>query len=242
MTTGLGIITYVPHDRPHCRKRLPNLMRSLEFSCYPGPIVIVDDGSTDEMHRDYLDTIAPRHTVIHKPENSGICRAKNTALRVIRDWNVDVGFVVEDDVEFRSPYWWACYSTAHQLSELHHFSWHWNFAGPGEIDQVNGYPVIRREALNGCFLSFTREVLRTVGGFAELPGKYGHTHVNWSRRIRNAGLIPFFPDIVGSENHIGLSAMRNRSPLTRDQKKESIAINAAACVQADEIIHCDFVE
>jgi glycosyltransferase involved in cell wall biosynthesis len=209
MKTGLAIVTCVPSDRAkRVRQRLPAALASLAISGYPGPTWIIDDGSTDPQHLEFLDSLAPELSVIRRPARGGIARAKNTALRVLQDAQAELGFLAEDDIAFL-PGWWDAYTAAHRATGIHHFSWAWNDDPSGKMRKqehlVRGFPIVDTSILNGVFLTFTPAVLQVIGGFKILPALWGHEHSHWTRRIVHAGLAPFFADLTQSDRYLGLN-------------------------------------
>jgi len=155
-----------------------------------------------------LDSVAPALPVVHRPVRGGISRAKNTALRVLQDAQVELGFLAEDDITFL-PGWWDAYAEAHKTTGIHHFSWAWDDDPSGlmrkEEQLVRGFPVVETSIVNGVFLTFTPTVLEVVGGFKILPALWGHEHRHWTRRIVHAGLAPFFADLTQSDRYLGLN-------------------------------------
>ena len=83
-----------------------------------------------------------------------------------------------------------------------------------EVRKVREFEVAQCTHLNGVLLSFTPAVLTKVGGFKIMPAKWGHEHVNWTIRIRKAGLTPFWADVVDSNNFIGLGPHSAATSLT----------------------------
>lgn len=209
---ALAILTYVPAGRSvNLRKRLPWALKSLEASGYPGPVFIVDDGSTDRRHLatlKRLETFGGRFRVVRRLQNGGVSRAKNTCLRLLAETACHIGFIAEDDVEFHSG-WHCSYLAAHAATGIEHFSWAWDRDPSGKMRKsrrtIGGHGVVQSSRLNGALLTFTPRVIERVGGFRLLPGKWGHEHSNWTRRIVMAGLAPFFADVVASNRLIGIS-------------------------------------
>jgi glycosyltransferase involved in cell wall biosynthesis len=227
MQTALALLTFVPASAPPgVRRRLPAAISSLEKSDYCGPAYVVDDGSTDSDHLDYLASLSPSITVVRRQENGGISRAKNTCLRILADIGIDIGFIAEDDIAF-FPGWFAAYRAAHEATGIHHFSWAWDQDPSGqmrkEIHDVRGYPVVATTRVNGVFLSFTPSVLQKVGGFKILPAVWGHEHTQWTKRIVKAGLTPFFADIVDSNCYLSLNTHAGESTVC-SQDRDNFAI------------------
>lgn len=231
MNHALTILTHVAADSsPGVRQRLPAAIESLRRSQYAGPVYIVDDGSTDPEHLAYLDSLP---VAMHRSQECrGIARAKNTCLKILKESGCDVGFIAEDDIEFR-PGWDAAYLKAHEATGIHHFSWAWNDCRPwGEMWKchrwVNGHEIAETSLLNGVLLSLTPAVLNAVGGFKVMPAKWGHEHTNWTRRIITAGLAPYFCDVVDSNRLIGLNRYAGESSISLAEKAEFGRMNLAA--------------
>lgn len=223
MKTGLVIVTCMPEGAPPgTRQRLPAALASLSASGYAGPVSIVDDGSTDAAHVAFLESLPSGIAVIRRPVRGGISRAKNTALRVLRDGGVEVGFLAEDDIDFR-PGWWGAYSAAHRFTGVHHFSWAWDDDPSGEMRKrvrlINGYPVVATNRVNGVFLTLTPRVLEVVGGFKILPALWGHEHTNWTRRVIQAGLAPYYADLDRSDRYLGLNAHADSSAIAPAERE-----------------------
>lgn len=209
MRVALAILTYVPAYVPDARRRLAEALTSLQSSGYRESLFVVDDGSTDPEHLSFLDRLPPDVSVIRRPRNGGISRAKNTCLRVLADHGFDVGFIAEDDIAF-SPGWLNAYLRAHEATGIEHFSWAWDDDPSGrmakEIIEVRGFAVAKTNLVNGVLLSLTPRILDIVGGFRVLPAPWGHEHTNWTKRIIKAGLAPCFVDVVNSNRLISVNS------------------------------------
>lgn len=206
-STALAILTYVDASRPaDVRRRLPTAIASLEETGYDGPVSVVDDGSTCRHHHAYLDALelSGRYRVIRRQSNGGVSRAKNTCLRAIGETGAEIGFLAEDDIIFCAG-WDRAYVAAMERSKIRHFSWYI----PDDASSVvvcNGVLVARTAGMLGLLLTFTREVLETIGGFAVLPHRYGYEHIQWTSRIIHAGFAPFAADIVDSWRYVRRSS------------------------------------
>ena len=201
--TALAILTYVDRNRPpSVRQRLHDAIESLRGTGYRGPVIIVDDGSSCEVHQRSLDHIAAAagFEVIRRGSNGGISRAKNTCLRAIARHNVEIGFLAEDDILFKDG-WQEAYTAAMKSSQIQHFSWY-NGTPTDKVVACNGSLVTATSGLLGLLLTFTPEVLTRVGGFKVLPHRYGFEHIQWTYRNILAGLAPFPCDIVDSHRFI----------------------------------------
>ena len=69
------------------------------------------------------------------------------------------------------------------------------------VDVVNGFKIRNHTKTNGVFLSLTREVLDTVGGFRVAPKKWGGEHGDFSKRCHLAKLCELFCDFDGSNDY-----------------------------------------
>lgn len=219
---GLAISTYVRRDSPAAvRFRLPETLRTLRQSNYPGRVVVVDDGSNCPNHHEFLAGLAAQYKVLFREENGGVARAKNTSIRALMDEPIDVGFLADDDVEFRQG-WWEKYLEAHEMTRIHHFSWSTD-VGPGAKTKqdyfVDGYRIAQTRHLNGPLLTFTAKVIEQVGGFRILPGKWGYTHVHWTRRIVAARLAPCWCDIADSNQYVQLNRFGLAASSVSDRDK-----------------------
>lgn len=200
--TALAILTYVDAARPAAvGQRLPEAIASLERTSYRDPVFVVDDGSTCSDHLEYLSSLDnARYTVVRRPVNGGISRAKNTCLRLLAQTGAEILFLAEDDILFHEG-WQGAYGEAMRRSAIHHFSWY--EAAPGNLIMAcNGFLVTMTAGLLGLLMTFTQEAVRRVGGFKVLPHRYGFEHINWTYRAIHAGLAPFGADIYRSSRYV----------------------------------------
>lgn len=239
MRCGLALLTCVPADAvPGVRQRLPTAITTLLDSGYPGPVFVVDDGSTDVAHQAYLNSLPAHIHVIRRPNRGGIARAKNTCLRVLSEANVELGFLAEDDVAF-FPGWCDAYGAAHTGTGIHHFSWAWDDDPTGNMHkerrEIHSFPVAETSRVNGVFLTFTSTALRKIGGFKVLPSIWGHEHTNWTRRMIAAGLTPFFADLVDSRQYIGLNQHAGDSTIAVADRARFALENVTAAEELDPV-------
>lgn len=203
LRTALAILTYVADGQePLVRRRLPECLRTLDRSGYEYPVFIVDDGSGDAAHRKLLSGLSSRYKVIQRPINGGISCAKNTCLKVIAEQGFDLGFLAEDDTEFK-PGWWAAYEEAYVRTGVPHFCWA-DHRQPAVDGLINGFRV-RHGGKNGLFITFTPDVIAKVGGFKVMPHSWGYEHIQWTNRVIAAGLQADWTDIPESYNWIGIN-------------------------------------
>jgi len=226
MKTGIAISTYFCDKTPP--ERLDIFRRSLEslFSTgYDGAIVIVDDGSTCYEHFKLLLEISHGHRInlIDRP-HGGIARAKNTCIKALLDEGVDVGFLADDDILYKSGVWHTQYAEAIKKTGIDHLSYFLE-STPCEIRVIDGIRIRQTPSVNGCFLTFTRKLIEKIGFFKILPNEYGHEHSNFSiRAARLAGQGGFF-DLDGSAGLLELipESVVNKSvgPVDPGQFKEN---------------------
>lgn len=112
----------------------------------------------------------------------GVAVNKNTGLELLMDMGCTDLFLCDDDtwptadwaitkhLELSVPHSMVCWG-ASRWTGIHgdYATWSWP---------------------RGVLLHATRSVVETVGGFIEEFGPGGHEHVEWSRRIHQAGLTP----------------------------------------------------
>ena len=222
MTHAIAILTYVDKPDARLQARLDETLYTLAQSGYPGKVFVVDDGSYEGR------TIFQPHLNLNihwREVNGGISKGKNTCLRLLKEENVEVGFLADDDLHFHGQ-WWEPYLEAHACTNVQHFSWALQRKG-GEVQEVAGHPVVKTEHLNGCLLTFTPEVLEKVGGFEVTPLKWGWDHVNWTNRIVACGLAPFYADVVDSNQWVSLNRFAEFSSVSLEQRREGRNYNFA---------------
>ena len=115
MRIGVGIITC---NRPDYLK---GLLDTLE-QCYDtiDELAIVNDGKP-------LDNFNLKKGVwLNNPENLGVGKSKNKAMRHLLDQKCDYIFIIEDDMLILNKDIFIKYIDAHKASGIHHFNY-----GPG---------------------------------------------------------------------------------------------------------------
>lgn len=218
---GIAISTYTRENTDQARydiidKSLSSLVQYLGTTKLNIFTVIVVDGLIPAKHHDIIN----RHTqngeysinVYHREENGGVARTKNTSIRILMEQNIDYGFLMDDDVIYKrdclETYVNAMQKTnvSHmgfcQMSKIVHPEKEWSKMGYYQTC-INDYPVMRHGGGGvGCLLSFTPSLVKAIGYFKVMPGKYGYEHINFTRRAIHQGLIPFACDVVDSEKYI----------------------------------------
>lgn len=205
--TAIAITTYVPYGKSALTGRLRRCLDSLSVTQYSGPVSIVDDGSSCSKHLNFvkqLDRAYPSLTIIPvlKPCNGGIAKAKNTSILELLKQDAELMFLCDDDIEFRGGFDTA-YHQAHHETNIHHLCW-CDTSIPRKARQVDFGSVDECQSLNGVFLTFTKEMILTIGGMQVMPQKWGHEHLGWSSRAIRAGFAPFNADIPNSSDYIRL--------------------------------------
>jgi GT2 family glycosyltransferase len=204
MKSGIAISTYFCSKTHRNRNGIfKQCIDSLVSSMYPGEKFLIDDGSENKSHLTYAKDKGI--IVIERKENGGEGRVKNTSLRVLLDSGCDYLFVSDDDMLF-APGWWDVYINAMDVMSIPHMAY--------VIDQIktvkenfNGIEIVRVLAptTNGCFLTMTKAVPETIGGWPIGPVKFGHLHENYSMRCLKYGLIPFYCDLWNKKTYVTLN-------------------------------------
>lgn len=113
----------------------------------------------------------------------GVAANKNTGLELLMGVGVDHLFLCDDDT-------WPTHPDALRLHlecpTLHNMIC-WG-AGRKPTARAGGYTTWSWP--RGVMMYAHRRVIEHVGGFVEAFGPGGHEHVEWSKRITNAGLVP----------------------------------------------------
>jgi hypothetical protein len=183
-------------------------------------VVIVVDGSIPDKHQQLLDQYSTTFNIHYKKINGGVARAKNTSIKLLMEKNVDIGFLMDDDVEYKLD----CLDKYIEViikCQLHHMSYTqmnpivhpkemWESMGYIETT-INDFRIMKHQGRGvGCLLSFTPELINKIGYFKVMEGKYGYEHINFTYRALNQNMIPFVSDIVDVEkyiDHIGFEAV-----------------------------------
>ena len=65
----------------------------------------------------------------------------------------------------------------------------------------------------GCWLSFTPELIKKIGYFKVMKGKYGYEHINFTYRCIHHNIIPYAMDIPNPSkymDHIGFEPIEDK--------------------------------
>ena len=206
---GIAISTFTEENTESKRyeiieKSLNSLREVLDKTSIQTYIVIVVDGQVPEKHNELLKKYD--FNIYHRPENGGVAKAKNTSIRLLLEQNIDIGFLADDDVLYKNN----CleeYCNCILKGKIHHIGFcqmhqlvhpknEWEKMGYIKT-QINGQVVMKHGGNGvGCWLSFTPELIKKIGYFKVMPGKYGYEHINFTKRCIHHKIIPFGCDII----------------------------------------------
>ena len=158
--------------------------------------VIVDDASDDMRHGPCVED---QWTVICQPHNLGVAMTKNRCIAELMDRDVDHLFLVDDDTWPIADDWWKPYVE----SPEQHLSYQWVRKGRNH-QWVETWSDERHWSIGfprGVMMYATADVINTVGGMDIAYGIHGGEHVDWQRRIHEAGYgTQPFMDVKGSDD------------------------------------------
>jgi len=215
MKIGIAISTYSNLNTSENRFNLIKIsldsltkyITNLEYEIY---VVVVIDGPIPKKHINILNNY--NFNLYFKKENGGVARVKNTSIRLLLEQNIDIGFLADDDVlykkNFLQPYVNSIINgkIAHmgycQVHEKVHPKNEWDKMGYVKTN-YNGIDVMKHGGKSvGCWLSFTPELIKKIGYFKVMNGKYGYEHINFTLRCIEQKIIPYGMDIIDPEKYI----------------------------------------
>lgn len=234
MNYSISISTYFT-DKILQRGRLEIFKKSINSlldSGFEGKIFIVDDGSQNKSHLDYINSLKNNNIfLILKNENVGLSRVKNTGIKSILESGSLYGFLADDDILYK-PNWFYPYLDVMENTNVKHLAF-FNESWTPDIPVNKNKTVIKFDKYNfnlynvvqGGLLTFTKDMIDTIGYYKVLPYKIGHEHSNFSNRAILGGFTPGFLDISDSNNL--LSYVDNSGMITtRDEDfREKCSIN-----------------
>jgi len=209
---GIAISTYTdegtePKRYEIIERSLNSLRDTLKDTIVNTYVVIVVDGPIPEKHNILLKNYD--FPIYYRPKNGGVARTKNTCIRLLLEKDIDIGFLADDDLLYKSngidiytrficktqcPHLIACYP-----HKIVHPDWNaMNYIA----DTYKGEKIRRHGGGVGYFLSFTPELIKQIGYFRILPGKFGSEHINFSKRVKHMGIMDFYFDIDESVNYV----------------------------------------
>ena len=239
MKIGIAISTYTEEKTDPSRYKIikesfDSLCEYLLHTKLDIYVVITVDGPVPTVHKILLTNVGmiPNIHIHYRETNGGVARTKNTGIRLLLEQNIDYGFLMDDDVKYNSECF-EKYIKAMQATGSHHMSYcqmpelvhprsEWEKMGYTEVT-YNNYQVMKHGGAGvGCLLSFTPELIKKIGYFKVMSGKYGYEHINFTHRAIHSKLIPYVCDIIDSYlyiEHIGFE------PIGYNKFKKSHSIN-----------------
>ena len=224
MKIGIAISTYTQENtNPERYKIIEKSLQSLnkinnqntKYSLY---ITIVIDGEIPIIHKNLLDKFS--FNIYQRKTNGGVAKTKNTSIKLLLNENVDIGFLADDDIEYKTGILEKYVDTI-KLGNIHHIGFcqmhplvhpknEWEKMGYIK-SKYNNVEVMKHGGGGvGCWLSFTPELIKKIGYFKVMAGKYGYEHINFTLRSIYHKMIPFAMDIINPLeyiDHIGFEPM-----------------------------------
>ena len=191
------------------KRSLESLQKILQTTKINTYVIIVVDGTIPDKHNQILDTY--NFNIYRRSQNGGVAKTKNTCIRLLLEQNVDIGFLVDDDVLYKNNCFdiyadFICKTKCHHLiASYPHPKVHpkktWDKMNY-TLDSYKGQKIRRHGGGVGYFLSFTPKLIEKIGYFKILPGKFGSEHINFSKRVIKMGMADFHIDINESVNYV----------------------------------------
>lgn len=187
-TYGVAITT---HNRAEIAARCVENVLAESPGAY---VVVVDDASTQPFHADGVP-------VFRSDTQLGIAKAKNKCIELLMDAGVEHLFLLDDDCWPTNSGWMKAYAQ-HPEPHLCYLFKDKNTRGQVLATPRTTYDdgtMWAQDHPRGCLLYLHRSVVDRVGGYRPEFGIWGNEHVEYSRRIFNAGLtLQPYQDICGS--------------------------------------------
>lgn len=204
MKTAIFITTY---NRPNLLYQCLNYIVLLTANSSYDLFVINDgsgkkhDGDYSEAHNAYKKHLKK---YIVKEENTGIAKAKNTCLSLAIEYGYDHIFLFDDDCWPLQNNWMEYFIDAHNKTGFNILTRLDNASKLGvHLQKTYTKNYISIEKYNnslGCFISLTRNVIETIGGFNINFNHYGFEHCEYEHRAFLAGLNLFKNACVKNTN------------------------------------------
>jgi hypothetical protein len=240
MKIGIAISTFSNEKTNNNRfkiieQSLNSLDTYLKHDEYETYVIIIVDGSISEKHLNILNKY--NFDLYFRPENGGVARTKNTSIRLLLEQNIDIGFLADDDVLYKKNFLQPYVNSIIKGNILHmgycqvpekvHPRSEWKKMGYIKTN-YNGVEVMKHGGKSvGCWLSFTPELIKKIGYFKVMEGKYGYEHINFTLRCIEQKIIPYAMDIIEPENyisHIGFIPFGHHKFLKSHSLEEDIRI------------------
>lgn len=206
---GIAISTFTNNKTDSKRyqiidRSLQSLQKIISQSKLNTYVIIVIDGTVPAIHKEIL--LKYNFYIFKRTLNGGVARTKNTSIRLLLEQDIDIGFLADDDVLYRE----GCLEKYCQVildGNIHHLGFcqmhplvhpinEWEKFGYIET-KYNGQRVMKHGGGGvGCWLSFTPELIKKIGYFKVMAGKYGYEHINFTHRCIYHKMIPHAMDIV----------------------------------------------
>lgn len=198
-------------------------------------VVIVVDGLIPDVHKKLLNNY--KFNIENKTENGGVSKVKNTGIRLLLEQKIDLGFLCDDDILYKND----CleqYINCMTKGKIPHMGYcqmdpiveprnTWEKRGYVKVQINNTYVMKHKGRGVGCLLTFTPELIKKIGYFKVLPGKYGYEHINFTYRCIHQKMIPHACDILNALNyidHIGFKPISEKKFKKNHSISESIRV------------------
>lgn len=165
-------------------------------------LVIADDLSSDGT-RDWLKAYFSKDEIIYGNKRGGVAINSNRILRAARDKNIDILFLLNDDILVKSGVF-DIYINAIKKTEYDYFIYTDLHSAFTVVEKFysNGIQLNRRITGDGSFLVMTKKVIEVVGGFEASFGLFGCEHFSHARRAIAAGFAPGAIDVVSAQTMV----------------------------------------
>jgi glycosyltransferase involved in cell wall biosynthesis len=184
---SLGVAITTHNRRAVFLRTLVAWQRHMPTGC---PLVVVDDGSDTPVPE------IPGVKVIRHDKPQGVAAAKNASITALVDLGVENHFYSDDDCHPITDDWWQIYVDDPEPALCH--CW-----GTSRLINDDGHYTTWTHP-RGVMLYCHRTVIDTVGGMRlDFGPKGGGEHVEWSRRIHNAGFTTHrYQDLTAARHGI----------------------------------------
>ena len=232
---GIAISTYTEEKTDPKRyeiidKSLMSLQESLSLSKIKHAVMIVVDGPIPDIHNKILEKY--NFPIYRRKENGGVAKTKNTSIRLLLEKKIQIGYLADDDILYKKNFLEE-YTNTILNTNIHHMSYcqmdpivH----PPDTWKKMGYYPVSHRRNIImkhggkgvGCWMSFTPQLIKNIGYFKVMKGKYGYEHINFTYRCLYHHQIPCISDILNPHHflkHIGFE------PVTLNQYHKNHSIS-----------------
>lgn len=134
--------------------------------------------------------------VIHDLHGEGVAKSKNRCIAALMDAGIEHHFYADDDVWAITPNWWKLYTEDPEPHLMH--CW-----GKSRLVSDDGHYTTWTHP-RGVMLYTHRSVIDKVGGMRlDFGPNGGGEHVEWSRRIHNAGFTTHrYQDLTAARHGI----------------------------------------